>query len=328
MKLIRRFIGCLVVSGLSFADISTVQVLVLSKYHPQQVTIQTRSRIFNFEPAQINSFSFSAEQEDDIGITVNGKETRIYRGEINLSWEDNEYRIINTTSMETYVAGVVVGEIGANPPSELVKAQAILARTYARKVSNRELLSDLAYHQVFNGFDHHAAKLYSQTSSSAALYLWQGRDLADALFHAQCGSAIYSPGQFWQSGNVFIARSLPEEMTLGDLWSTGLSFNQLRETFNASGPLQRLDGHPETIRIASQRFGVEQFRLSINRRFGWNTLPSNEFAVEPIGEGYRFTGRGHGHLVGLCQQQASQLAKKGWNAQQMLAIFYPGTVVR
>lgn len=306
----------------------TIEIRILSKYHPQNVRIETRTRVFHFFPGQGGTFEHEAEAGDDISVTVNNKITRVYRGTIKLNWKKNEYQIINETALETYIAGVVIGELGANAPHELIKAQAILARTYARKVSAREQLFDLAYHQVFTGFDRYAVEAYRQTTETKGQYLWQDGHLSDALFHAQCGSAIYASGQFWRSDRHFNPVLLPVEMDAGELWSTILSSDQLKAVFAHANALQRTMGQPEQIRVDEEYYVVEKFRLKINRKYGWNTLPSNEFKISRTSGGYRFQGRGHGHLVGLCQQQASALASRGWSARQLLTTFYPNSAIR
>lgn len=44
--------------------------------------------------------------------------------------------------------------------------------------------------------------------------------------------------------------------------------------------------------------------------------------------GYAFVGGGMGHGVGLSQIGAQTLAKQGWNSQQILQFYYPGTQVQ
>ncbi len=43
--------------------------------------------------------------------------------------------------------------------------------------------------------------------------------------------------------------------------------------------------------------------------------------------GFVFAGRGNGHGVGLSQWEAKAMADRGWNAERILAFFFPGTKV-
>ncbi|MFS8774802.1 SpoIID/LytB domain-containing protein [Synechococcus sp. W65.1] len=70
----------------------------------------------------------------------------------------------------------------------------------------------------------------------------------------------------------------------------------------------------------------DQVRLAFPR------LYSTLFRVEPLKQGkelagYRFIGGGFGHGVGLSQYGAYTLARRGLNAAEILAFYYPGTTL-
>jgi stage II sporulation protein D len=52
-------------------------------------------------------------------------------------------------------------------------------------------------------------------------------------------------------------------------------------------------------------------------------LKSTFFDVEIIGEEVLLHGRGFGHGVGLCQEGAMNMAKKGYTYDQILGFYYP-----
>jgi stage II sporulation protein D len=41
----------------------------------------------------------------------------------------------------------------------------------------------------------------------------------------------------------------------------------------------------------------------------------------------RFSGRGYGHGVGLCQWGARAMGEQGYSARQILRFYYPGATV-
>ena len=49
--------------------------------------------------------------------------------------------------------------------------------------------------------------------------------------------------------------------------------------------------------------------------------------VEVDGDEIRFTGRGWGHGVGMCQMGATGMAKEGASAGDILAHYYPGAAL-
>ncbi|MBQ9267609.1 MAG: SpoIID/LytB domain-containing protein [Clostridia bacterium] len=68
-------------------------------------------------------------------ISINGTK---YRGDVEIKrYSDSDMTVINVLSMQEYLYGVVPREIGGNSPIEAVKAQAIIARTYAAKNYNK-----------------------------------------------------------------------------------------------------------------------------------------------------------------------------------------------
>lgn len=302
----------------------SITLQILSKYHPQVLEVRTRSRIFRLQPRSHPHWRFTAPDGEDIRITVNGDPQRVYRGSITVDWVGSEYRVENRTPLEIYVAGVVTGELGTGKDEELIKAQAVLARTYALKTLAREPLSDLAYHQVFKGFDRYAQRVYPVSQQTRNEVLQHEGKLADALFHAECGSAIYHAGQFWPSADTGPTRELPAGIPTGHPWRVHLSDEQVARVFPNARQLVRLERqYPVVIDTLESQWPVETFRLMINRRFGWNTIPSNEFHIRRQTRGWQLDGRGRGHLVGLCQQQAEQLAEAGWRYRDILQLFYP-----
>jgi stage II sporulation protein D len=66
------------------------------------------------------------------------------------------------------------------------------------------------------------------------------------------------------------------------------------------------------------------------RALGWRTLKSTLVRVQRLGrDKYRFTGRGFGHGVGLCQIGAHGMASPPYDCsfRQILAHYYPGSIL-
>lgn len=310
-----------------YANQSMIDIQILSKHHPQTVSIETHSRIFFLNSSTPSEFEFSAPLNQDITVTVNKRIKRTYRGTIRAYWTGDEYILENRTPLEMYVAGVVIGELGIDAEPALMKALAILARTYALKIRQREVLSDLAYHQVFHGYDHYAQSIFVYTRATRDLVLKQRGKLADALYHAECGSANYHAGEFWPSNDYQPPKPLPADVEKGMPWQVVLSDDQIHTVFPEATQLKRVASVPVMIDLGAQKKNAEAFRLVVNREFGWNTIPSNEFEIVRQVRGWLLKGRGRGHLVGLCQRQAGQLARKGWRYDQILGLFYPEFIV-
>jgi stage II sporulation protein D len=83
-----------------------------------------------------------------------------------------------------------------------------------------------------------------------------------------------------------------------------------------------LSGGGESVRIAAG-----SFRLALDRERGWNTLRSDFYEVESNPSRWVLRGRGTGHGVGLCQLGAEQMGLNGSTWHEILAFYYPGTLV-
>jgi hypothetical protein len=68
----------------------------------------------------------------------------------------------------------------------------------------------------------------------------------------------------------------------------------------------------------------EKERIAYNRGHGWEAIP----AAPTSRMGTRIQGSGQGHGVGLCQTGAADMALHGAAAERILALYFPGTVVR
>ena len=56
-------------------------------------------------------------------------------------------------------------------------------------------------------------------------------------------------------------------------------------------------------------------------------LPSAFFTVEKSDNVFKIKGGGYGHGIGMSQNGANEMAKKGKNYQEILQMFYPGTTI-
>lgn len=79
-------------------------------------------------------------------------------------------------------------------------------------------------------------------------------------------------------------------------------------------------GRVGQVKLGDTQVSGEQFAAAL-------MLPSTDFAVEETEESYLFTVRGGGNGVGLSRMGAVALAEQGYELEQILAVYYPGTVL-
>jgi len=99
-------------------------------------------------------------------------------------------------------------------------------------------------------------------------------------------------------------------------------------------PVKRgLSGRLETLRIVGEKHSVIIGKeLEIRRALSKTHLYSSAFVVDTVGpadrpEAFILTGAGWGHGVGLCQIGAAVMAFRGKNFREILAHYYPGSVI-
>jgi SpoIID/LytB domain protein len=138
------------------------------------------------------------------------------------------------------------------------------------------------------------------------------------LFRWEFSQSLAELNAQLRAAQEYLGIPLPE-------WTTIQGLQVLERS--VSGRVQALQVDLETPQGShSLVLRKDQVRLAFPR------LYSTLFRVEPLKQGkelagYRFIGGGFGHGVGMSQYGAYTLARRGLNAAQILAFYYPGTTL-
>lgn len=138
------------------------------------------------------------------------------------------------------------------------------------------------------------------------------------LFRWEFSQSLAELNAQLRAAQEYLGIPLPE-------WTTIQGLQVLERS--VSGRVQALQVDLETPQGShSLVLRKDQVRLAFPR------LYSTLFRVEPLKQGkelagYRFIGGGFGHGVGLSQYGAYTLARRGLNAAEILAFYYPGTTL-
>jgi stage II sporulation protein D len=65
----------------------------------------------------------------------------------------------------------------------------------------------------------------------------------------------------------------------------------------------------------------------MDRRLGWDAVPSNSFNSRSDANGVVLEGTGEGHGIGLCQAGAKAMAASGATFREILGHYYPNTTL-
>src|SRR5215210_6732494 len=93
------------------------------------VTNARGKRVFNFATSSVKFRGTDPLRL--LGPALNGVSSGLYRGSIEVRLDGGGVTSINELDMDSYIRGVVAGEMPSSWPLEALKAQAVAARTYA-----------------------------------------------------------------------------------------------------------------------------------------------------------------------------------------------------
>jgi SpoIID/LytB domain protein len=253
--------------------------------------------------------------------------------------------------LEDYVRGVLAAESSVETELEALKAQAIVSRTFALK--NQQRHKDDGYdfcslthcqRYVQQLAEHNKALILQASDQSSGQVLRDDRkQIADVYFHAACGGRTTDLEAVWGAPSPSYLRSVNDDYctTMSHKsWSQQIPAKDLlralasNERSNVGSQIENIiitkrdaSGRAEFITLEGQRRKQVrgwEFALIVNRVLGWNMLKSARFEVIRNGNGFSFRGSGFGHGIGLCQEGAHVMARRGMSAKQIIAQYLPG----
>lgn len=277
-------------------------------------------------------------------VYVNNKP---YRGLAELSVADKGILVVNQLPLEEYLVGLINCEISSAWPIDAVKAQAIIARTYALNKKNARMASP--YHlessvidQVYEGClieDSRARRAVLETEGEVLTF---GGGIIQAFYHSSCGGRTEASENVWGAPAVYLkgvdcqyCLTSPTATT----WEYKLSLKEIEERLRAGGhkvsglydikpgPLNSR-GRLKQVALFASKGNVlisgEQFRKAV----GYGVIKSTRFTLKNSKNEISFSGSGNGHGVGLCQWGSKQRALDGFAYGEILSYYYPGTELK
>lgn len=284
--------------------------------------------------------SFSASS----AVYVNNKP---YRGLAELTVTDKGILVVNQLPLEEYLVGLINCEISSAWPIEAVKAQAIIARTYALNRKKSRLTSP--YHmessvidQVYEGClieDSRAHRAVSETTGEVLVF---GGAIIQAFYHSSCGGRTEASENIWGASVPYLKGvecqyCLTSPTATG--WECKLALKDIEERLRVGGHkvsglydikagADNSRGRLKQVVLLASKGGCtisgEQFRKAV----GYGVIKSTRFTLKNFRNEITFSGSGNGHGVGLCQWGAKQRALDGFNYKEILSYYYPGTELK
>lgn len=325
-----------------------------------------------------------------------------YRDYITFIEANNRISLINHIYIENYLYGVVPKEMPASWPKEALKAQALVARSFALASMNKHAkegfsLCDTTHCQVYKAFDNEHPNTNAAVDETKGEYVYYKGKVATTPYHSSSGGYTEDSSIAWGGGNtpyLISVQDIYSEAASSNNWSLKLSPIEIKNKLAGVNIGEILDIHildkTESNRIANLKIigtnGEHIIKASVLRDLLGNTsMKSTMFEIEKIGETeikkvfvidgslqypveinlsnshildessntnvnrnninriqsgnnitsidgtlssqpttIVFSGKGYGHGVGMSQVGAMEMAKLGYNYEDIINHYYTG----
>jgi stage II sporulation protein D len=334
----------LITSPTAFAQ--KVQIGVLGLFHPRQITLSIANgealllgadnNVFVLEPGPrpstaririaggtllleigdriVRAAEIRASGRNSRAATfvlgVPGKINHQYRGTLSVKAIEGLIVPIVTMDLETAVASVVAAESAPGAPVETLKAQAVVTRSYfiAGKGRHHDFdFCDLTHCQFLRDPPNPKHPASVASFATLGLVISFEKKLVAAMFTRSCGGRTRTPAELGIPGS-------------------GYPYFSVRCDYcyqNPSRWTRRISEH-EAARLLGKG---EAGRLAVDRRLGWNAVPSNNFAARNEEGEVILEGAGQGHGVGFCQRGARAMAEAGASFRELINHYFPNTTL-
>ena len=263
-----------------------------------------------------------------------------YYGDIYIKQVDSKLQIVNFVDIEKYLLGVVPYEMPSSFPLEALKAQTVIARSYAQTNINRKKkdfdLYDDTRSQVYSGIPKsrlsNVEKAIKETKGEVITY--NGR-VIDALFHSYSGGYTASAKEVYGNDIEYLK---PVE----DKYSKGVPMSVLTWTYlipksqfekeigfipfdydieyTESNRVKYIILYNEDRSLEKKYTGAE-FR----RKYSTSKIKSTAYNINIENGDIKIVGSGYGHGVGFSQWSSKTMAEdEKMSYKDIINFFYTG----
>lgn len=250
-------------------------------------------------------------------------------------------------NLEDYVIGVLAGEMPISFEEEALKAQAVVARTYAlRRVlyNNSDYdVVDTTKNQVYldddylkdkwgNNYDKYMKKIRKAVNETAHEYIFYNDKVIDAMFFST------SVGKTENSEEIF-PNELPYLRSVASTWDEKVSpvfkenykftlkkfYELLGLNYSENMKIEKTSitstGRIKEIKINNKTFTGTQVQQLLGLR-------SNYFEIKQGKGEISIETKGYGHGVGMSQYGANGMAKEGYNYKKIINHYYQNVEIK
>ncbi len=249
--------------------------------------------------------------------------------------------LVNVVPLDAYLYGVVSREVSPAWPAEAQTTQAILARTYALTRLRPDKPFDVvatSSDQRYGGIEGESVEGRQAVDATAGGVLRFRGAIAQVAYSACCGGRTADPADIWHADIPYL-HSIADPHCAGTpqyRWETRVGIDALgtlglaRAGTLRSVELRRMtaSGRPRELAFTGDvgivEVETERFRAAAGLAVVRSTYLRK---VVPEGDALTIAGNGSGHGVGMCQWGARAMASAGASAAQIIAFYFPSTLL-
>ena len=252
---------------------------------------------------------------------------------------------VKDMDMDEYVTGVILAEMPSTFAPQAKMAQAVAARTFARKAyitggkhGDGSVCADSGCCQAYlaneaylslGGSEAAIAQAGEAAAETSGYVLTYEGELIEATYFSCSGGSTEDAVAVWGTDVLYLQAvdSPGEEYAVHHTDTVTFSKAELEQKLGVKltgswlGEITyTAGGGVDTVEIGGKTYTGKELRTRLGLR-------STAFALEDRGEEIRITTKGFGHRVGMSQYGADAMAKSGSTWEEILNYYYPGTTL-
>lgn len=281
-----------------------------------------------------------------------------YQGSLSLIMDSsNNLLLINKIKLSDYLYSVLRYEIIQSWDMEMQKVQAVASRTYAlyhilnaRKQGRAFDLKNTTQHQTYKG-THEFTHLRQAINETDNLILTYKNKPALTMFDACCGGIIpaHMETDIFISAPYLARKAICNycqkcftynwkfELHPKDLITKLSDHRDLKNQVKSIGQIRNIKvvkkdkaGLVKEVHLVGDKKSItlpgKKIQSALKPKLKSCTFNIKDIPHPKLSRTFNFEGKGLGHHLGLCQQGARELVKRGWSHKKILSFYYPGTL--
>ena len=270
-------------------------------------------------------------------LNPTGVKQRTYEGDLVISAERGQLRIINEVEFETYLAGVVQSEIYGQQ-SDIFRVQATISRTWAMRNINKHKADgynfcDYVHCQAYQNRCVRPDIMLGTMQSSGETIVDADGHLIDTPFHSNSGGQTANSEDVWRSALPYL-RSVPDTFSYRMRQSDWTKVIPMDKWLGYFSKTHKLNVQNDSIRNTLLTFAQPERKAKIlgiplTRIRTDFKLKSTFFTVSTDAKtgDVVLNGHGYGHGVGLSQEGTIRMVSLGIAYDSIIRHYYTGAQV-